>query len=164
MSLTHRHTTSIKPGLDHCLVRDQDWERRPTTTTTWHPSRRRPSPMAAMTMRCPLNQLRNQDWERRPSWAQHRGNNSHNMADREVDNTDDHRHRAPNSFHRWGDRRRREVPTTATSTNVRTKEIENDVIEPRPRNSGKLSTDAWSVPSCTDDFNKWTNQLKFFFY
>ena len=30
--------TSIEPGLVHCLVRNQDWERRPTTTTTWHPS------------------------------------------------------------------------------------------------------------------------------
>ena len=61
---------------------DQDWEQRPTTTTTRHPSRRRPSPMAATTTtRCPWNRLRNRDWDRRPSWAQHRNNNSHNTAD-----------------------------------------------------------------------------------
>ena len=64
------------------------------------------------------------------------------MADGEIDNTDDHRHGDPNSVHRQGERPQREVPTTATSTNVRNEEIENDVIELRPRKSGKLLTDA----------------------
>ena len=85
---------------------DLDWERRPTTTTTRHPSWRRPSPMAITTAtRCPWNRLRDRDWGRRPSWAQHRNSNSHNTADGEIDNNDDHRHRDPNIVRRRGEQR-----------------------------------------------------------
>ena len=96
------------------------------------------------------------------SWAQHRNNNSHNMADGGCSTT-----------------------STTTVTAIRTTSTveENDVDEKsrrqqraqqqqRPQRGDRLrrdraetgdnSTNAWSVPSCNEDFNKMDHSVRLF--
>ena len=98
------------------------------------------------------------------SWAQHRNNNSHNMADGGCSTT-----------------------STTTVTAIRTTSTveENDVDEKsrrqqraqqqqRPQRGDRLrrdraetgdnSTNAWSVPSCNDDFNKMDHAVRLFVF
>ena len=110
--------TSIKPGLVHCLVRNQDWERRPTNVNNMASELKAPEPDSNNNdNEMPLEptsppRLRQEIFMSTPSQRQQ----PQHGRQRVFDNIDNHRHRDPNSVHRRGERRRREVPTTATST------------------------------------------------
>ena len=75
----------------------------------------------------------------------------------------------PRSEHRPPTRRTTTVKKSrqqqqAPPTSAYTEEMESDLTKPRPRNSGNISTNARSVPSCTDDdFNNGPSSI-FVFY